>query len=75
MAARSRKLNGKNMEKVNVKVVAVKKPRQPRYYHERIKLIIEPSKEKIDLSGFISDVLDFQPNKDPRGDKSNNKAL
>jgi hypothetical protein len=63
------------MEKINVKVVAAKKPRQPRYYHERIKLIIEPSREKIDLSSFISDVLDFQPNKDPRGDKSNNEAL
>lgn len=52
-----------------------KKQRQPRYYHERIKLIIEPSREKIDLSGFISDVLDFQPNEAPRGDKSDNEAL
>jgi len=53
----------------------IKKQRQPRYYHERIKLIIEPSKEKIDLSSFISDVLEFQPNEDPRGDKSDNEAL
>jgi len=63
------------MEKVNTKAGAAKKPRQPRYYHEHIKLIIEPSREKIDLSGFISDVLDFQPNGDPRGDKLNNEAL
>ena len=56
------------MKKVDTKAVVAKKPRQPRYYHERIKLIIEPSREKIDLSGFISDVLDFEPNGDPRGD-------
>ena len=63
------------MEKVNTKAGAAKKPRQPRYYHERIKLIIEPSKEKIDFSGFINDILDFKPNEDPRGDKSDNEAL
>ena len=61
--------------KKEVTATAPKKPRQPRYYHLPIKLIIEPSREKIDLSGFISDVLDFQPNEDPRGDKSDNEAL
>ena len=63
------------MKKIDTKSGVVKKLRQPRYYHERIKLIIEPSKEKIDFSGFINDILDFKPNEDPKGDKSNNEAL
>ena len=53
-----------NMKKVDAEVVVAAESKRIRRNCKPIRLIIEPGKDRLDFSEFISQVMDFKPKED-----------